>query len=359
MEDMVVDTSFWSGRKVLVTGHTGFKGAWLAMWLNEMGSEVTGLSFEPDTTPNLWSMLAIDDQVKSYVGDIRDPEIVTKVLEVEPEIVFHFAAQSLVRKSYRDPVETFSTNVVGTVNLLHEIAKSAAVRAVVVATSDKVYENHEDGKPFVESDRLGGADPYSASKSACEIAVRAMRESFFSDDSVGLATVRAGNVIGGGDWSADRLVPDIIRGCLTGDGVVTLRAPESIRPWQHVLEPLSGYLKLAQRLFNEPGIYSSEYNFGPASIEELNVRGVADGIISCLKKGRLHCEYNEEALKESIVLRVDTGLASTLLDWQPAFDIGETLSLTAQWYAEWHRGANVCRLTASQIKTYQQRMAAK
>lgn len=343
---------FWAGRKVLVTGHTGFKGAWLSAWLDQLGCKVTGLSLAPDDDPNLWSVLKLSDRVNNIIGDVRDRDVVARALDTEPEIVFHLAAQALVRRSYRDPVNTFSTNVTGTVELLHAVSQTPTVQSVVVVTSDKVYENTEGGQSFVETDRLGGFDPYSASKSACEIAVQSMRQSFFSPNGAGVATARAGNVIGGGDWSADRLVPDIVRGCLSGHGTVTLRAPASVRPWQHVLEPLYGYMILAERLYDDPAVFSREFNFGPNVGDERDVQSVAEGIVSSLKQGEIVHDVEPDAPKESKVLRLDSSLAIDQLGWRPVFDFEQTVSMTAGWYADWFEGADMRSVTSDQIQHY-------
>lgn len=354
-----MNPEFWKDRKVLVTGHTGFKGAWLAAWLSHMGSRVSGLSLEPED-PNLWQLLQLENRITSHIGDIRDHASIASSLRDGPEVVFHMAAQSLVRQSYADPVETFSTNVTGTVALLQAVSAVPTVRSVVVVTSDKVYENLEEGRPFVETDRFGGADPYSASKGACEIAVWSMYRSLFqSCDTTGIATARAGNVIGGGDWAADRLVPDIVRGCLYGSGKVFLRAPDSIRPWQHVLDPLSGYLTLAEKLFTDPVSYSTGFNFGPAVGNESNVQSVAQGMIAALGKGEIVHAPDANAPDESKVLRLDSSRARKLLGWQPVFDFEQALSVTAEWYAKWHDGADMAAVTESQIDFYNQRLGMR
>lgn len=346
---------FWKGRRVLITGHTGFKGAWLAAWLDHLGSHVTGLSHAPEGAPNLWTLLSRDSRVNSVIGDIRDPKALDAAFESEPEIVFHLAAQSLVRRSYVDPVETFSTNVTGTVSVLHAAANAPSVRAVVVATSDKAYENLEEGRPFKETDRFGGSDPYSASKGATELATISMRRSFFAPSGphpAGVASVRAGNVIGGGDWSEDRLVPDIIRGCLSGDGSVTLRAPASVRPWQHVLEPLHGYCLLAEQLTASPDAYADGWNFGPAFGDEHDVQSVAEGIVKGLKRGKIVHDIDPNAPKESKILRLDARRATEQLGWTPVFDFADTVKVTADWYAKWHAGSDAVDITKQQIDFY-------
>ena len=250
----------------------------------------------------------------------------------------------------------------GTVALLHKIAQTPSVRAVIVATSDKAYENNNAGRPFRETDRFGGADPYSASKGAAEIAVSAMRRSFFAPDgahAAGVASVRAGNVIGGGDWSEDRLVPDIVRGCLSGSGTVTLRAPNSIRPWQHVLEPLRGYALLAEHLWRDPVGYAEGWNFGPAASAEITVQAMAEGIVAELGQGQIVHDIDPGAPKESKILRLDAQMATQRLGWQPALNLTDTLGLTAKWYAAWHAGGDANEITAGQIDAYSALAAEK
>ncbi|MGV6847693.1 MAG: CDP-glucose 4,6-dehydratase [Marinibacterium sp.] len=354
--------AFWKGKRVLITGHTGFKGAWLAAWLDRVGARVIGLSHAPEGEPNLWSLLDLEGRVTDLTGDIRDPGALDRALADGPDVVFHLAAQSLVRRSYVDPVETFSSNVTGTVAVLHAVAQTPSVRAVVVATSDKAYENLEQGRPFQETDRYGGSDPYSASKGAAEIAVTSMRRSFFAPGGThpaGVASVRAGNVIGGGDWSEDRLVPDIVRGCLSGDGAVTLRAPTSIRPWQHVMEPLRGYVTLAEKLTEAPADFADGWNFGPAYGDEHDVQSVATGIVDGLGQGRIVHDIDPNAPKEARILRLDSRRANDRLGWKPALNFADTVAMTAAWYADWHAGANVTEITQKQIDAYMALAAEK
>ncbi|NND17581.1 MAG: CDP-glucose 4,6-dehydratase [Silicimonas sp.] len=346
---------FWAGRRVLVTGHTGFKGAWLTAWLDRMDAKVTGLSLAPDVSPNLWELLDLRARGSSVIGDLSNPAALNKAFAGGPEVVVHLAAQSLVRESYNDPVGTFATNVTGTVALLHKIAQTPSVRSVIVATSDKAYENPEHGRAFKEGDPYGGSDPYSASKGACEIATAAMRRSFFAPGGAhpaGVASVRAGNVIGGGDWARDRLVPDIVRGCLSGDGTVALRAPGSVRPWQHVLEPLRGYMTLAEHLYHDPETYAAGWNFGPFREDERDVQSVADAIVAALGKGRIIHDIDLSAPKESHVLRLDASRARDRLGWHPVLDFKRTTELTADWYARWHAGGSPAEITAAQIQHY-------
>ena len=349
---------FWADRSVLVTGHTGFKGAWLCAWLDQVGARLSGYSLAPEGEHNLWTSLKLGDRVESTIADINDAQALRAVLDTQqPEIIFHFAAQSLVRRSYRDPVDTFAANVLGVVSLLKTVAATPSVKAVIIATSDKCYENLERDAPYVETDRFGGRDPYSASKGCAEIAAASMRQSFFAPYAPAghparVATVRAGNVIGGGDWSEDRLVPDIIRGALGPAGTVTIRSPGSIRPWQHVLEPLSGYIQLAEKLVGATENFDSGWNFGPGADSERPVIQVAERLVAALQKGRLDIQEDPNALHEAKILRLDPSKAARELGWQPRLDFEDTLSLTADWYARWAAGEDPATITRTQIETY-------
>lgn len=350
----------WTNRRVLVTGHTGFKGAWLCAWLDQVGARVSGYSLAPEGAHNLWTELELEDRVHSTLADINDGEALADCLATQqPEVIFHFAAQSLVRRSYRDPVETFAANVVGVVSLLKAVARTPSVKAVIVATSDKCYENLERDLPYAEDDRFGGRDPYSASKGCAEIAAAAMRQSFFAPYAHGghaarVATVRAGNVIGGGDWSEDRLVPDIIRGALQGDGTVIIRSPGAIRPWQHVLEPLGGYIQLAEKLLSGATGFDAGWNFGPGPDSEQPVIDVARGLVGALKKGRIDIQENPNALHEAKILRLDADKAQRELGWHPRLGFEDTLTLTADWYARWANGEPASAITRSQIEAFTQ-----
>jgi CDP-glucose 4,6-dehydratase len=348
---------FWKGRKVLVTGHTGFKGAWLCAWLDRMGADLRGLALPPEGRDNLWRLVRPEGML-AVEADINDRAALSRVL-AGTEVVIHLAAQSLVRRSYREPVETFAANVTGVVTLLHQIVRVPSVRAVVIATSDKCYENLERDAPYTEDDRVGGRDPYSASKGCAEIAAASMRQSYYAPWVVGghpagVATVRAGNVIGGGDWSVDRLVPDIARGCLGPQAQVALRAPGSIRPWQHVLEPLRGYLTLAERLHADPAGFAQGWNFGPAPESERTVGEVAQAMVDGLGRGRLVIEGAAGAPHEAKILRLDAGLAGRRLGWHPRLDFDQTMRMTADWYRGWAEGADCAALTRAQIDSYMQ-----
>ena len=356
LENLGVNPGFWKGRRVLVTGHTGFKGAWLTCWLELMGADVCGFALAPEGTPNLWALLDRNTG-KSHIADINDQAAIARVLEMErPEIVMHLAAQSLVRRSYAAPIETFATNVVGTVTLLHLASQAESVRGVVVVTSDKCYENYETGQAYREDDRMGGRDPYSASKGCAELATAAMRASYFQPYAAAgsrarVATARAGNVIGGGDWSEDRLVPDIVRGCLSPAAMVALRSPRSVRPWQHVLEPLGGYLMLAEQLFVEVAGADAAWNFGPDESEARPVLDVAQAIVAALGQGRIEAPEREADLHEAKLLHIDSAKAREL-GWSPVFNFEETIRMTADWYRRWSLGEDPASLCAEQIESY-------
>ncbi len=351
--------SFWQGKRVFLTGHTGFKGAWAAAWLSRLGAEVTGYAHAPATAPNLWSLLNLRD-VRSVEADLNDRAALDRALaQARPEVILHLAAQALVRRSYRDPVETFASNVMGTVQLLDAARACGDLRAVVVATSDKAYDNVEQIWGYRETDPMGGRDPYSASKGACEIAAQSMAKSFYqphggaSAHPARVATVRAGNVIGGGDWSEDRLIPDIVRGCLGAGAAVTLRAPQSVRPWQHVLEPLRGYLTVAERLAGGDDQAASGWNFGPERSDERAVIEVAKALVAALGRGRIVIDEAAATLHEAKLLRLDCTRARTALGWVPALGFDDCVRMTAGWYAGWAAGRPAAGLCDEQISFYE------
>jgi CDP-glucose 4,6-dehydratase len=351
-----VSPEFWRGRRVLITGHTGFKGAWLTFWLAEMGAEISALALAPETEPNLFSLLQLDTRCRSVLADINDRAALDALIaEAQPEVVLHLAAQALVRPSYEAPVDTFAANVLGTVNLLDAVRACPATQAIVVVTSDKVYENLERPIPYVESDLLGGYDPYSASKGCTEIATSSMRRSFFGPGkhSARIATARAGNVIGGGDWSRDRLVPDIVRNCFEGDGVIRLRNPQAVRPWQHVLEPLRAYLMLAEKLHDastDDGSWEEPWNIGPDDTIGHPVETVAHAIVAALGCGQIAPSLpNQAAPHEAGLLTLDSSKARARLGWKPALDFDLTISLTTSWYAAWHGGQDMVAFTRKQL----------
>jgi CDP-glucose 4,6-dehydratase len=332
MEDLVMDlfADIYRGRRVLVTGHTGFKGSWLALWLNQIGAQVTGLALQPDTTPNHWEMLQLD--VSEHYCDIRNASTVAAIVAQEkPEIVFHLAAQSLVRRSYRNPLDTWSSNVMGTANILDACRQTTTVRAVVIVTTDKVYDNQERPLGYCESDRLGGHDPYSASKAATELVAASYRDAFFQrNDSSLVATARAGNVIGGGDWSEDRLIPDMLRAVLSGKSL-EIRSPRATRPWQHVLECLSGYLLLGQHLLQGRRECSGAWNFGPDQDNNCTVTDMLAHMRVHWPELTWHLTEQPKS-HEANLLYLDISKAKDALGWHPVWSLSQSLAATAEWY---------------------------
>lgn len=342
----------YDGRRVFVTGHTGFKGSWLCEWLLGLGAEVSGYALEPPTQPNLFDELGLASRMRSTIADVRDGlALCAAMAEAEPEIVFHLAAQPLVRLSYDEPVETYDTNVMGTVHLLEAVRACPSVGAVEVVTSDKCYENRETGQAYREDDCMGGYDPYSSSKGCAELVTAAYRRSFFGPASAtGVASVRAGNVIGGGDWAIDRIVPDCVRALQEGVPIV-VRNPEAVRPWQHVLEPLSGYLHLASRMLASRE-FDGPWNFGPEQQGTVPVRRVADAIIEAWGSGVWESPGTKTGPHEATLLALDIGKAQKQLQWEPLYSVEQTLSITAAWYAARHEGADVRTLTEHDIEAY-------
>jgi CDP-glucose 4,6-dehydratase len=356
---------FWRQRNVFLTGHTGFKGAWLCLWLRELGANVTGYALAPQTSPNLFALLG--QETRSIIGDVRDVgRLRAAMQDAAPQIVIHMAAQALVRESYRDPVATFATNVMGTAHVLEVCRSLPDLQCCVVVTSDKVYENRgvrndarsgvrnevrsREGAPFDEGDRLGGHDPYSNSKACSELVAGCFRDSFF-EHGPPLATARAGNVIGGGDWSADRLIPDCMRALQSGTPV-SLRYPDAIRPWQHVLEPLSGYLRLAQALIEDPGAAPPAVNFGPNPASFCMVREVVDAF-SARFGGRPGWQRDAgEHPQEAAVLTLSSALAQSSLGWHPKLDVAASLAWTADWYRAHTAGENMLTFSRAQIAQY-------
>lgn len=330
----------FAGRRVLVTGHTGFKGSWLTLWLRALGAEVAGLALDPDTHPSHWSLLAIGD-VADHRVDVRDAQAVRAVLDTfRPEIVFHMAAQPLVRRSYRDPVATFSSNVMGLVSLLEAIRICPSVRVLVNTTTDKVYAEHISQTGYRETDPLGGHDPYSSSKACAELVSDCYRKSFFStsDSDMRIATARAGNVIGGGDWAEDRLVPDLVRAAIAGQPLM-IRSPDAIRPWQHVLEPLSGYLRLGQCLWDSANFVGA-WNFGPGIHGELCVQSLINRM--GMHWDAIRIESDEAPrVHEATTLRLDTNKAAMELAWHPTWGIDTAVTRTATWYRSFHASGHI------------------
>lgn len=347
-------SNFFKGKNVLVTGHTGFKGAWLTEILTLWGANVTGVALKPHTQPNLFTILELEKKIKHYEVDIRNLDELKKVFsEVQPEIVFHLAAQAIVKVSFAEPLLTFETNVMGTANVLQSIRETSSVKSAVIITSDKVYENVEWVYPYREIDRLGGHDPYGASKAAADITIQSFIKSFFNTDSSPLVAItRAGNVIGGGDWSPYRIVPDIIRAVYDKNEPVTLRSPKSIRPWQCVLEPLSGYLLLAQKLFEGDRSLVSAWNFGPNDEHFIPVLEIVKRGMAILGKGEYRIE-EDKTFHEFNLLKLDTSKSRSLLGWKPSLQINETMDYTFGWYKNYYeQNESVAEFTDKQIASF-------
>ena len=357
VEGVVTAASPWAGRSVFLTGHTGFKGGWLALWLQRMGAAVHGFALDPPTDPALFDVARIGGTLASdRRGDLDDLTLLTQSLaEARPSVVFHLAAQPLVRESYRDPVATFRANTQGTVHLLEAARLCDSVEAVVVITTDKVYRSEEWAWPYRESDFLGGNDPYSASKAAAEIVVESYRASFFGParHPARVASARAGNVIGGGDWAAERLVPDCLRAADAGKPLV-LRYPQAVRPWQHVLEPLSGYVALAEALLSEGGeAHARAWNFGPDAAGDATVGHVAGAVMARAGSATgIETPPRADALHETGLLRLDSSLARARLGWTPRWGLDTALDRTAQWHAAWRAGEDMQAFTLAQIAEY-------
>jgi CDP-glucose 4,6-dehydratase len=356
VEDMV-DRSFWAGRTVLLTGHTGFKGSWISLWLQSMGAKVVGYALAPPTDPSLFAVAKVAEGMTSIEGDVRDLSALAKAFEKHrPEIVIHMAAQPLVRYSYANPVETYSTNVMGTVNVLEAARLAGGVRAIVNVTSDKCYENREWIWGYRENEPMGGHDPYSNSKGCAELVTAAYRNSYFNpekfaDHRVALASVRAGNVIGGGDWAEDRLIPDILRAIMRGEPV-RIRNPHAIRPWQYVLEPLSGYLMLAQKLYEEGAVYGEGWNFGPNDEDAKPVSWIADRLTNAWGEGASWALDGGNHPHEAHHLKLDCTKAKSRLHWQPRWHLEETLEAIVHWHHAHQGGKDMREVTLQQIARF-------
>ena len=349
---MVPAADFWRGKRVLLTGHTGFKGGWLALWLQGLGAHVTGIALPPDSTPNLFQLARVGDGMEGRFADIRDAASLSAIIRpARPEIVLHLAAQPLVRASYREPLETFATNVMGTAHVLNALRGVDSLRVAVMVTTDKVYQNREWPYPYRESDALGGHDPYSASKAASEIVIACYRDAFLATQGVAVASARAGNVIGGGDWSQDRLIPDAVRAWQSGQ-VLAIRRPQSIRPWQHVLEPLAGYLTLARKLWDEPAL-AGAYNFGPQSGEAATVRDVVELARSAYGGGEVHFGDDSAGPHEAGWLALETAKARNALGLVPKWALAEAVNRTMAWYRAQQQGADARRLCEAEIAAYE------
>ena len=355
---MGVNPVFWQGKKVLLTGHTGFKGSWLSLWLQALGAEVIGYALEPPTNPSLFEVAEVNLGMTSIIGDIRDLDKLQAVfIEHQPEIVIHMAAQPLVRYSYVNPVETYSTNVMGTVNVLEAVRHCPSVKAIVNITTDKCYENREWAWGYRENEAMGGYDPYSNSKGCAELVSAAYRSSFFNADTyaqhgVALATVRAGNVIGGGDWAQDRLIPDILAAFEQGR-LVDIRNPQAIRPWQHVMEPLRGYLTLAEQLYIQGSSFAEGWNFGPNDEDAKPVGWIVEQMATLWGNEAQWQIDNGEHPHEAHYLKLDISKARGRLDWHPALRLNDALQLIIDWSKQRQAGVNIRQLTLTQIHNYQ------
>ena len=346
--------SFWRDKRVLLTGHTGFKGSWLALWLHRLGAKVVGISLPPVTTPNLYSEANISALGQSHMCDIRDASALSGLVRAaQPEIVFHLAAQALVRAGYREPLATFGTNVMGTAHVLDALRGIDGVRVAVMVTTDKVYRDHEPSRPYREDDALGGHDPYSASKAASELIIASYRDAFLSAQGVAVASARAGNVIGGGDWSDDRVIPDAIRAWQSGR-VLEIRRPQAVRPWQHVLEPLNGYLTLAQSLWQQPAL-AGAYNFGPDANEVVRVRELVELARAAYGEGEVRYGDGTEGPQESAWLTLDVAKVEQMLGVTPRLPLVQAVARTMAWYRARREGADARQLCLADISDFEHR----
>ncbi len=352
MAVVALNPAFWRGRRVFLTGHTGFKGSWLSLWLKDMGAEVQGYALPPAAEPSLWQVAQLANLVPGEMADIRDgQQLADAVIRFRPEIVLHLAAQPLVRESYRAPADTYATNIMGTLNLLEAVRHCDAVRAVLVVTTDKCYDNREWLWPYREQDALGGIDPYSSSKACTELLCASWRDAFLRKAGIALATARAGNVIGGGDWSPERLVPDVLK-CWQSSQPVALRYPGATRPWQHVLEPLHGYLMLAEALVNEGDAVASAWNFGPDAEGVASVGKLVQDLAGMWPATATWTAEEHPQPHEAGLLALDSSKARQRLGWRPHWSLQETLARTVQWHEAWQAGRDMQAFTRSQITAF-------
>ncbi|MCP1480176.1 MULTISPECIES: CDP-glucose 4,6-dehydratase [Pseudomonas] len=356
MEAVGLSAQFWRGKRVLLTGHTGFKGSWLSLWLHSLGAEVSGFSLDPATEPSLFELARVAEGINDQRGDLRDlGALLELIAETQPEIVLHLAAQPLVREGYRDPLGTYSSNVMGTLNLLEAIRQVGGVRACVLVTTDKVYANQEWLWPYRENEALGGHDPYSSSKACCELLAQSYAASFFpaerhAEHGLALATARAGNVLGGGDFAPERLIPDVLK-AWSADEPVTLRYPQAVRPWQHALEPLAGYLQLAAGLYEQGPRFAGAWNFGPSEADMCSVGEVVE-LLAARWPAAPGLRIEPSELHEAGLLRLDSSRARQLLAWQPRWSLQQCLAQTLDWHLAWQRGDDMRAVTLDQLNLY-------
>ena len=351
----MIDQEFWLGKRVFLTGHTGFKGSWLSLWLNHLGSSVKGYALDPPTSPSLFNVAKISEVIDSQIGDIRDQELLYEsMVKFNPDILFHMAAQSLVRRSYDEPVDTYEVNTIGTAKVL-EVARSCPnLKAIIIVTTDKCYENVGFDKSYKETDPMGGYDPYSSSKGCAELVTSAYRSSFLKEQNIGLASVRAGNVIGGGDWASDRLIPDILRSFDINEPVI-VRNPKATRPWQHVLEPLSGYLVLAQKLYDNCDEYAEGWNFGPDEQDVQPVNWVLDKMISHWPSSSWELDADSNP-HEAGFLKLNISKAINRLKWKPIWELEKTLGKIINWHKAWKNQEDMSAVCISEINEYMKDM---
>jgi CDP-glucose 4,6-dehydratase len=352
LEGLEMNPGFWAGKRVFLTGYTGFKGGWLALWLQSLKAELHGFALGPPTEPNLFTIACVGERMASSItADIRDDVALNAAMRAaRPEIVIHMAAQPLVRHSYTAPVETYAVNVMGTINMLEAVRQTPGVRAVVNITSDKCYENRERDLPYQENEPLGGHDPYSSSKACAEIVTGAWRKSIFENTGIAVATARAGNAIGGGDWATDRLIPDFLRALDRGE-TLRIRSPEATRPWQHVLEPLAGYLRLAERMFTEGRKYAEAWNFGPGDDEARSVRWIVERLAAS-SRGTTWESEQEPQPQEARYLKLDSNKARARLQWQPRWRLETALDKTLEWHSAWRQRKDMRAVSLAQISEY-------